>query len=84
MTHALLIERQAQRSLARIAARDQDRIADAIRRLADEPRPHGVKKLSGRNAWRIRVGDFRVIYEIHDDRLVILVVSIGHRREVYR
>ena len=84
MTYALFIERRAQRSLSRIAARDQERIAVAIRGLADEPRPHGVKKLSGRNAWRIRVGDYRVLYEIHDDRLLILVVDVGHRREIYR
>jgi len=43
-----------------------------------------VKKLGGRNAWRIRVGDYRVLYEIQDDRLLILVVDIGHRREICR
>ena len=83
MTYALVIERRAQRSLSRIAAQDQERIAVAIRGLADEPRPHGVNKLSGRNAWRIRVGDYRVLYEIQDDRLLILVVDTGHRREIY-
>jgi len=84
LTYALFIERRAQRSLSRIAVQDQERIAVAIGGLADEPRPSGVKKLSGRNAWRIRVGDYRVLYEIHDDRLLILVVDIGHRREIYR
>ena len=84
MTYALFIERRAQRALVRVAALDRERISAAIRRLAGEPRPHGVKKLSGRDAWRIRVGDFRVLYEIHDDRLLILVVDIGHRREIYR
>jgi len=84
LTYALFIERRAQRSLSRIAAQDRDRISGAIWRLADEPRPRGVKKLSGRDAWRIRVGDYRVLYEIHDERLVILVVDIGHRRKIYR
>ena len=84
MTYALFIERRAQRSLSRVAAQDRERISTAIHRLADEPRPHGVKKLSGRDAWRIRVGDYRVLYEIHDDRLLILIVGIGHRREIYR
>jgi mRNA interferase RelE/StbE len=84
LTYALFIERRAQRSLSRIAAQDRERISTAIRRLADEPRPHGVKKLSGRDAWRIRVGDYRVLYEIHDDRLLILVVNVSHRREIYR
>lgn len=84
MTYALFIERRAQHSLSRIAAEDRERIAGAIRRLAEAPRPPGVKKLSGRNAWRIRVGDYRVLYEIQDERLLILVVDIGHRREIYR
>ncbi|WP_373510743.1 type II toxin-antitoxin system RelE/ParE family toxin [Thiocapsa sp.] len=52
--------------------------------MADEPRPRGVKKLGGRNAWRIRVGDYRILYEIHDERLLILVVDVRHRREIYR
>lgn len=84
MTYAIFIERRAQCSLSRIAGQDRDRLSSAIRRLADEPRPHGVKKLSGRNAWRIRVGDYRILYEIHDERLRILVVDVGHRREIYR
>jgi len=84
LTYTLFIERRAQRSLSRIAAQERERISGAIRRLADEPRPHGVKKLSGRNVWRIRVGEYRVLYEIHDARLLILVVDIGHRREIYR
>ena len=84
MTYALFIERRAQRSLSRIAAQDRERISTAIRSLPDEPRPHGVEKLSGRDAWRVRIGDDRVIYEIHDERLLILVVDIGHRREICR
>jgi mRNA interferase RelE/StbE len=84
LTYALFIEKRAQRTLSRISRQDRERIADAIRRLADAPRPPGVKKLSGREAWRIRVGHYRILYEIHDERLVILVVDIGHRREIYR
>jgi mRNA interferase RelE/StbE len=84
LTYSLLIERRAQRSLSRIAAQDRDRIADAVRQLADEPRPRGVRKLSGRNVWRIRIGDYRILYEISDERHSILVVDIGHRREIYR
>lgn len=52
--------------------------------LESNPRSPDVKKLKGRNAWRIRVGDYRVIYEIHDRELHILVITVGHRREVYR
>ena len=84
MTYAVFIRKSARKTLARIAAPFQDRIIRAIRALANTPRPHGVKKLSGRDAWRIRVADFRIIYEIHDDRLVIVVVTIGRRGTVYR
>ena len=84
MTYSLFIERRAQRALARIARPEQERIITAIRRLMNDPRPSGAKKLTGRDAWRIRVGDYRVIYEIHAGRLLILVVDLGHRREIYR
>jgi len=83
MTYTIFIRRSAQKSLARIAAPFQDHIIAAIRRLAVTPYPAGVKKLSGREAWRIRVGDYRVIYDIDDKRRIIEVVAIGHRREVY-
>jgi mRNA interferase RelE/StbE len=84
VTYKVEILRSAQRQLAKVDRQDQSRIVSAIRGLASNPRPHGGKKLSGRAAWRIRVGVYRVIYEIFDDRLLILVVTIGHRREVYR
>ena len=84
MTYKVLIHKSAQDALARIPGGFQDRIIQAIRNLSSAPRPGGVKKLAGRDAWRIRVGDYRVIYEIHDDGLEVLVVVVGHRREVYR
>lgn len=84
MTYAVNILRSAQKELGKINHRDQPKIISAIKALADNPRPSGSKKLSGRPAWRIRIGTYRVIYEIHDDRLIILVVSIGHRKEVYK
>ena len=61
------------------------RLLDAIETLASSPRPDGVKKLaSTENAWRIRVGDYRIIYSIEDDVLVVTVVRVAHRREAYR
>ena len=84
MTYAVLIERRAQRVLAKIAQPQRDRIIAAIQRLGDEPRPAGVKKLSGREAWRIRVGAYRVLYEIRDSQLIVLIVDVGHRRGIYR
>lgn len=65
--------------------RDRRRLVEAIGALADEPRPHGCEKLSGsRDRYRIRVGDWRVVYAIEDDVLTVWIVKVGHRREVYR
>ena len=84
MTHKIEILRSAQKQLSKIERKDQSRIIKAIRELAEEPRLQGSKKLSGRPAWRIRIGSYRVIYEIQDDRCLVLVIDIGHRREIYR
>ncbi len=84
MKYELLIERSAKKALSIIPSPHQGRIIAAIRGLAEDPRPDGIKKLSGRDAWRIRVGNYRVIHEIDDDRLIVLVVSIGDRKDVYR
>lgn len=84
MTYEILIEKRAQRALGKISQPHRDRIISAIRKLAEDPRAPGVKKLTGRDAWRIRIGSFRVIYEIHDAKLVVLIVDIGDRREIYR
>ena len=84
MIYAVDTLRSAQKQLVHIDRQDHPRIIAAIRSLADDPRPPGSKKLSGRPAWRIRVGPYRVIYEIYDDQLLVLVVTVGHRREVYR
>ena len=84
MPYSIEILRTAQKQLARIEVRHRNRIITAIRHLSADPRPRGSKKLTGRPAWRLRVGNYRVIYEIFDDRLVILVVALGHRSEVYR
>ncbi|MDT8442165.1 MAG: type II toxin-antitoxin system RelE/ParE family toxin [Desulfuromonadales bacterium] len=84
MSFSLEILRAAQKQLARIDRQEQQRLVAAIRNLASEPRPTGGSKLTGRDAWRIRVGDYRVIYEIDDGKLTILVVTIAHRRESYR
>ncbi len=84
MTYSIEILRVAQKQLAKIDRDRQQRIIDAIRLLADNPRPAGCKKLTGRPAWRIRICAYRVIYEIHDDSLLVLVVTIGNRKDVYR
>jgi mRNA interferase RelE/StbE len=60
------------------------RILQRIRSLADDPRPAGCEKLPGQERYRVRQGTYRIIYEIEDARLIVLVVKIGHRRDVYR
>jgi mRNA interferase RelE/StbE len=74
----------ASRALARLAGPLKKRVSARIDALADEPRPAGCKKLAGSDYWRIRIGDQRAIYSIEDAKLTVLVVRIGHRREVYR
>jgi mRNA interferase RelE/StbE len=64
---------------------NEPRPHETIDVLANEPRPHGCTKLSGtRNLYRVRIGDHRIVYQVIDDRLLVLVVDIGHRREIYR
>ena len=71
--------------LSRLPRSVQRRLTEAIEGLESNPRPHGVKKLEGHdNLWRVRVGDYRIIYTIEDGRLLVLVVKIGHRGDVYR
>jgi mRNA interferase RelE/StbE len=84
MNYSVEILRRAQKQLAKIDRQDQSRIISAIRDLSNNPRPSGSKKLMGRPAWRIRIGDYRVIYEIYEARLLVLIVTIGHRKDVYR
>ena len=60
------------------------KIKQAMQKLSENPRPKGCKKLINRDAWRIRVGDFRVIYEIHDYKLLIIIIRVANRKIVYR
>ncbi len=84
MTYALLLLPRVQKELSRLNSAAYVRVRDAIRRLAEDPRPTGALKLTGRDGWRLRIGDFRVIYEIDDKQRNITVLHIGHRRDVYR
>ncbi len=75
----------AKRAMARLPRNLRARIDSAIQSLGDNPRPSGCVKLGGTpNGWRVRVGDWRILYAIEDDRLIVLVVDVGHRREIYR
>ncbi|MBZ4330856.1 type II toxin-antitoxin system RelE/ParE family toxin [Corallococcus interemptor] len=74
----------AVKQLAAVDPVHQRRIAKRIDALATEPRPVGAEKLKGSDYLRIRIGDYRVIYQVEDGRLVVLIVELGHRREIYR
>ena len=75
----------AQRQVRKLPASTRSRVIDAIESLATEPRHHGTEKLTGASdLYRIRVGEYRVIYSIDDDQLLVLVVKVGHRKQVYR
>ena len=76
--------RPVAKELRRLDRREARRILEAAEALADAPRPLGAQKVRGTPYLRIRVGSYRVVYEIRDEELVVLVVKIGHRREVYR
>jgi mRNA interferase RelE/StbE len=80
----VLIEPVARRALGKLPRDVQARLMARIEALSINPRPSGVVKLSGHEAYRIRVGDYRVIYAMVDDRLLVLVVDVGNRRDVYR
>ena len=84
MTYKISILRRAQKQLAKIPANDYKKVKQAILNLSRNPRPPGSKKLKGRQGWRIRQGDYRVIYEIQDDQLIILVLEVGDRKDIYR
>ena len=84
MTYTVTMSRPARRGLTRLPADVYERLRTSIVALADDPRPYGCKKMTSRDGWRIRDGDYRAIYLIDDDKQTVLVVEVGHRREVYR
>lgn len=84
MKYAIFIERHAQKQIMKLDKKVIPVIKNAILKLANNPRPFGYKKLKGEDAYRIRIGDYRIIYEIDDTIIVVTVVSVGHRKEIYK
>jgi len=84
MKFQVILPKSVQKELDRLPDEITNRILARLSALETNPRPANAKKLKGRDAWRIRVSDYRVIYEIHDRALQIIVITVGHRREVYR
>jgi len=83
-SYRLLIKPSAVKELEAVPAKDRRRLVARLRRLSADPRPPGCEKLSGHDLFRIRQGDYRVLYSIEDQALVILVIKVGHRGAVYR
>jgi len=85
MTHRIEVAPAAVRQLHKLDPVARRRIQAAIEILADQPRPSGAKKLvGGDREWRVRTGDYRIVYEIHDEVLLVLVVAVGHGRDIYQ
>lgn len=85
MRYRVEVRKSAAKEIRAIARKqDRQRVVDRIAALADDPRPPGCTKLSGREAYRIRQGDYRIVYTVEDDVLVVEMVKVGHRRDVYR
>ena len=80
----LVFKESVSKDLKEIPKQDVQRILERIDALRDEPRPQGSVKLSGKEHYRVRQGNYRIIYEIQDAQLVVIVIKVGHRREVYR
>ncbi len=85
MAYQVLLTAHARRELNRFPRKVQGRIVAKISSLADHPRPAQAKRLTASgHLWRVRSGDYRIVYQIEDEALIVVVVRIGHRREVYR
>jgi mRNA interferase RelE/StbE len=78
------LRRRVRQSLDKLPEKDRQVVITALESLEQEPRPRGVEKITATELWRIRKGDYRVIYYINDQEQIITVVRIGHRRDVYR
>ncbi|RRQ23913.1 type II toxin-antitoxin system RelE/ParE family toxin [Guyparkeria sp. SCN-R1] len=83
-SYKLCFRQSVTRDLRPIPRPDVERILRRVKALADDPRPPGCEKLSGQERYRVRQGNYRILYEIVDEELVVTVVKIGHRRHVYR
>jgi len=83
-SYKLLIKSSAAKELESVPSKDRRRIVKKIQSLSSDPRPSGCEKLSGGEKYRIRQGNYRILYTIQDDVLIITVIRVGHRREVYR
>ena len=83
-SYKVLIKLSAIKELNKIPKKELLKITDRIQTLSKDPRPTGCEKLTAQNAYRIRQGSYRIIYTIEDDKLIVIIIKVGHRRDVYR
>jgi mRNA interferase RelE/StbE len=83
-SYEIVFKKSVARDLRELPREDVRRILNRIRLLAEDPRPAGCQKLSGGDRYRVRQGVYRIVYGIEDARLVVMIVKVGHRRDVYR
>jgi len=83
MAYSVNFKKHAFKELAKINEPFYSQIKQTIYTLADNPRPKGCKKLKGRDGYRIRVGNYRIIYDIYDSELVVDIIALGHRKDIY-
>ena len=83
-SYELVFKRSVAKDLRALPRQDVRRVLQRIRALACDPRPAGCEKLSGQARYRVRQGAYRIVYEIVDQKLLVVVVKVGHRRDVYR
>ena len=83
MSYRIEVLPAAVRALRRVDGPNRKRIEGAILVLAQDPRPPASRKLRGRDGYRVRIGAYRILYDVHDDVLLVVIVTVGHRREVY-
>ncbi|TGM12306.1 type II toxin-antitoxin system RelE/ParE family toxin [Leptospira selangorensis] len=81
--YSVFLSKTAAKQIDKLPDSVADTLLEAIENLAKNPRPQGVKKLKGRDGFRIRKGDYRIIYDIFDNKLIVEVVTIGHRKDIY-
>ncbi len=81
--YTVILSKKAQKQLDAFSDNIADTIIEAIATLENNPRPNGYKKLKGRDGYRIRTGNYRIIYDIFDDELIVDVIALGHRKDIY-
>jgi len=85
MAYRVIVTNPARKQLLKLPDTIASRIEIVIDKLADTPRPHGIEVIKGMaDTYRVRVSDYRVMYTVHDDEVLILIIQVAHRREVYR